>query len=159
MQLHGSRRGTTSHVTGDAAVATVDVNQSTSAGEAEGDGDGRRGAEDGMGQQIEGRGRSYCLIGGEGEEGEWRRRFVAFVGKRKGTEAAEACAGRRRIGGRESRESMRLPAVAAGDLQTETKKSNGNERGYCACEKNWTVNFLCMDGDRLGRWLYWGSKT
>jgi hypothetical protein len=33
------------------------------------------------------------------------------------TEAAEACAGMRRIGGHESRESMRLPMAAVGDLQ------------------------------------------
>jgi hypothetical protein len=114
MQLHGSGRGTTSHVTGDAAVAAVDVNQSTSAGEAEGDGDGRRGAEDGMGQQIKGR---------EAGRGRGRGRGVAAPirclrgeeeGDRGGRSLCREAKNRRarKQGGEESE----------GDLQTETKK-------------------------------------
>jgi hypothetical protein len=125
MQLHGSGRGTTSHVTGDAAVAAVDVNQSTSAGEAEGDGDGRRGAEDGMGQQIKGReaGRGR----GRGRRGRGPRRPIRCLrGEEEGDRGGRSLC--REAKNRRARKQGVDEASGGGDgrLTNGDEESNGN---------------------------------
>jgi hypothetical protein len=72
-------------------------------------------------QALEATGTSY--VTGRGGEREHTGRCGCHLWRKShgeestGTEAAEACAGMRRIGGHESRESMRLPMAAVGDLQ------------------------------------------